>query len=441
MPNLQTTMPAQIPDPFGTDSLESWLHVLETRHPRTIDLGLERVGQVWRNLGCPRPAKRVFIVAGTNGKGSTVAYIDAMVRALSYRCGTYTSPHVYRYNERVRTGDQYGCEEISNEEMVAALNAVEQARAGIGLSYFEHGTLAAFLLLEQARLDFAVLEVGLGGRLDAVNLIDADCAVITPIGLDHQEYLGPDRETIGREKAGILRHARPLICGEIEPPASVLGYARELAVPVQCLGREFRIVEHGNSLLWQSTRQTVRLPKPPLLGPHQYNNLATAVAAVTTLLPAAVSQPQPLAAGISAVRLAGRLQPHPEDPRVVVDVGHNPLAAEVVSKMLQASGAKAEICVLAMLRDKDAAEVVRILDGQVEQWYCAGLAGERGRSGAELAELVAGISGRQRVRVFDKVGDALFAAVQSATESARVLVFGSFVTATQALHCSLPKHG
>lgn len=437
MVNLHTPMP----DSFSTDSLENWLRVLETRHPTTIDLGLDRVGQAWRNLGCPRPAKQVFIVAGTNGKGSTVAYIDAMVRALSYRCGSYTSPHVFRYNERVRMGDRHSCDEVSDEAMVAALNAIERARADIGLSYFEQGTLAAFLLMEQAKLDFAVLEVGLGGRLDAVNLIDADCAVITPIGLDHQAYLGPDRETIGREKAGILRHARPLICGEAEPPASVLKFARELAVPVQRLDQEFRVVEQGNGLLWQSTSQTVPLPKPPLLGPHQYNNLATAVAAVTTLLPGAVLRPHQLAAGISSVRLAGRLQPHPDDSRVVVDVGHNPLAAEVLRKMLQADGTRAGICVLAMLRDKDAAEVVRILDGQVEQWYCAGLAGERGRSGAELAELVAGISSRQCVKVFDGVEDALFAAVQNATESARILVFGSFVTATQALNCSLPERG
>jgi len=435
MANSHPSMPSN-PD---LKKLQDWLRVLETRHPTTIDLGLARVGEVWRRLGQPRPAKQVFIVAGTNGKGSTVAYIDAMLRALSFRSGMYTSPHVFRYNERVKTGDQRETKEASDAEMVAALNAVEQARADTGLSYFEHGTLAAFLLMEQAELDFAVLEVGLGGRLDAVNLINADCTVITPIGLDHQEYLGPDRESIGCEKAGILRQGRPLICGEAEPPASVIRRAQDLAVPVQRLGKEFRVQLREEGLLWQSENQQLMLPEPPLMGPHQCNNLATAVAAVGTLLPEAVAQPEKLAQGIKAVRLPGRLQPHPHDPRIIIDVGHNPLAAEVVSQMLHANGSRADICVLAMLRDKDAAEVVRILDGQVGQWFCAGLEGERGRSGVELAELVAGISGRQRVKAFAQVEDAVLAAAHNAAEFQLILVFGSFVTAAKALGCGLPK--
>jgi len=320
-------------------SLKDWLNLLEVRHPTTIDLGLERVGEVWKKLGKPRPAPKVFTVAGTNGKGSTVTYIDAMLRALSYSSGTYTSPHVFRYSERVRTRSK----EISDEEWVWAFNAVEQARADTGLSYFEHGTLAAFLLLKRAELDFAVLEVGLGGRLDAVNLIDADCAVITPIGLDHQEYLGPDRESIGREKAGILRSGSPLICTETDPPASVLKQAAKLGVPVQRLGRDFHIRQQGDHLNWRRADHEIVLPLPPLPGLHQFNNLAAAVAALTSLIPAAITRPNDLARGISTVRLSGRLQSHPDDARVLVDVGHNPLAAEVVAQMLQASGQRIRV--------------------------------------------------------------------------------------------------
>jgi len=415
-------------------SLKDWLSVLEVRHPTIIDLGLQRVGEVWHRLGKPRPAPRVFTVAGTNGKGSTVAYIDAMLRALSWSSGTYTSPHVFRFTERVRTGTK----ECSDEDWVWAFDEVEQAREDTGLSYFEHGTLAAFLLLKRAELDFAVLEVGLGGRLDAVNLIDADCTVITPIGLDHQEYLGPDRESIGREKAGILRPGIPLICTETDPPASVLNRAKELGVPVQRLGRDFHIAQHVNRLIWRRGDQEIDIPVPPLRGSHQSNNLAAALAAVTSLLPAASTRPHDLARGIGTVRLSGRLQSHPDDGRVMVDVGHNPLAAEVVKQMLQTSGQRIKVCVFAMLRDKDAGAVVQILDDVVDQWHCAGLSGERGRSGSDLAQLIQDQLDEKKISAFETVSEALMAAVQNATELDRVLVFGSFNTAAQALECALP---
>ncbi len=414
-------------------NLKDWLKVLETRHPTSIDLGLERVGEVWQRLGKPRPAPRVFTVAGTNGKGSTVAYIDAMLQALSYRSGSYTSPHVFHYNERVRLGQR----DALDDELVWAFDAVEQARSDIGLTYFEHGTLAAFLLLQGAGLDFAVLEVGLGGRLDAVNLVDADCAVITPIGLDHQEYLGSDRESIGFEKAGILRSGHPLVCTEEYPPTSVLKRAEELGVPVQRLGRDFFIEQNADHLSWRGRGQEFALPRPPLPGPHQYHNLAGAVAAILSVLPAAEVKPQLLAEGISSVRLSGRLQSHPANSCVLIDVGHNPLAAGVVRQMLLATGQNIKVCVLAMLKDKDAGEVVRILDEQVEHWYCTGLLGERGRSGVELADAVASSTGKHKLKVFETVSEALSCALASINTNELVLVFGSFHTAAQALNTRL----
>ncbi|HET6563963.1 MAG TPA: bifunctional tetrahydrofolate synthase/dihydrofolate synthase [Xanthomonadales bacterium] len=414
-------------------NLQDWLQILEIRHPSSIDLGLDRVGEVWQALGSPRPAPRVFTIAGTNGKGSTVAYIDAMLVAMGFLSATYTSPHVFRYNERVRIAGL----EASDEELVWAFDAVEQARGVVGLSYFEHGTLAAFLLMQRAKLDFAVLEVGLGGRLDAVNLVDADCAVITPIGLDHQDYLGPDRESIGREKAGILRRGQTVVVGESDPPASLLAHAGELGVNLRRLGHEFDFERTGEGPRWWSGDQQMTLPAPPLSGPHQWRNLATAVAAVTVTLPEAMHHQDQLASGIRNVRLAGRLQPHPDDPNVLVDVGHNPLAAEVVAHMLEADGQSRVLCVLAMLRDKDAASVVHILDSYVERWYCAGLAGERGRTGADLAQLVSGCSGNPWVAEFDNVEAALQSAHQSAAMQQKILVFGSFLTAGQALHARL----
>jgi len=291
-----------------------------------------------------------------------------------------------------------------------------------------------------------VLEVGLGGRLDAVNLVDPDCAIITPVGLDHQEYLGPDRESIGFEKAGILRPGVPLVCGEAHPPGSVLRRAKELGARLICLGKDFSVEENGDELLWvgsvAGSHQRIPLPRPMLPGPHQYSNLATSLAAVSALLPEEVlACSGKIREGIRGTRVTGRLQVHPDDQRVIVDVGHNPLAAEAVAHMLDIQGQVADICVLAMLRDKDALEVVRILDPQVKRWFCAGLEGERGRSGSSLAGDVARLCGPEKARVFETTAEALKAASKELQGDGQVLVFGSFLTAAQALQTRLTGKG
>jgi dihydrofolate synthase/folylpolyglutamate synthase len=409
-------------------TLQAWLTLLESRHPRAIDLGLERVGAVWSRMASPRPAPRVFVIAGTNGKGSTAAYLSAMLMTLGYRCGSYTSPHVFRYNERV----QIQGSAVSDRELVAAFEHVERAQGGTSLSYFEFGTLAAFDLLAQAALDFAVLEVGLGGRLDAVNLIDADCAVITPVGLDHQEYLGPDRESIGREKAGIIRAGKPVICGEAEPPRTVLETAARLGAPLQRLGHEFTVAARGNGWVWRQNACELALPRQAMAGTHQAGNMATAIAALSALVPAALATPALLAQGLQAVRLPGRLQPAAGCPAVWLDVGHNPHAAQAVAAAFREMRLQPSVCVLGMLRDKDAAGVAAALDGVVRRWYCAGLAGARGRSGGDLAGAVATVAGRQRVLDFADVASALSAALEHTHGSEAILVFGSFVTVAQA---------
>jgi len=417
-------------------SLARWLELLESRHPKSIDLGLERVAAVWARMGSPRPAKTIITVAGTNGKGSTVAYISAMLQGLGQRCGTYTSPHLIVFNERV----QIQSEMVSDESLVGAFERVDNACDGTSLTYFEFGTLAAIDLMSRADLDFAVLEVGLGGRLDAVNILDADCAVITPIGLDHQEYLGNDREQIGFEKAGILRKGRPLVCTESEPPETVLQKAAQLGCPVWRLGREFSIEEGLGGLTWCREGECIELPVPPLAGPHQANNLATAVAVVCRLLPGSTSKASTMATAISGVKLPGRLQASDHCPRVWLDVGHNAHAAHAVASALKHLEIKPQFCVLGMLKDKDAEAVVAELDSQVGTWCCAGLEGDRGRSGAGLADSVLKASEKSRVRAFPDVKSALEFALDSRRGSdsegqvcetgdvGDILVFGSFVT-------------
>lgn len=409
-------------------TLTAWLALLETRHPLTIDMGLDRVREVWQRLGEPRPAARVITVAGTNGKGSTTTYTYAALSALGFRCAIYTSPHLFRYNERVQVAGAMA----SDHDLVAAFEQIEAARGDISLSYFEFGTLAAFALMARSKLDFAVLEVGLGGRLDAVNILSADCAVITPIGLDHQDYLGHDRETIGGEKAGVIRPGRVVICGETEPPRSVLKRAEELGSRVYRLGHEFSVEAHANGCTWRQGPQVLELPLPLMRGAHQVNNMATAVAAVVAMHPACFEQPGLMARGLRSVQLPGRLQQHESCKRVWLDVGHNAHAAEAVAQALQGLGMSPSICVFAMLRDKDAIAVVKALDKCVQAWYCAGLDGERGRSGALLAREVASVSSRQTIKDFPDVAMALSAALEDTTEAATILVFGSFVSVGQA---------
>ena len=412
-------------------TLGAWLRLLEYRHHKTIDLGLERCSEVWRRMGSPRPAGRVFVVAGTNGKGSTVATICGLLDGLGYRHGSYTTPHIHEYNERVQVAGR----PVDDATLIAAFDEVEACRGDVSLSYFEFGTLAAIRILEKHELDFAVMEVGLGGRLDAVNLVDGDCTVITPIGLDHQEYLGDDLQSIGREKAGILRPGVPLVCGDPCPPQSVFEAAETLGAPVSLLGRDYSIEPSGEQARFRMHGIDLELPMPVLRGAHQLNNMATGLAAVLELLPDAAGRQEGLAAGLAAVDLKGRFDKVMEQPDVWIDVGHNPLGARVIAQALRERGAadgRQVRCVLAMLADKDAEAVVGELSEVVSVFYCAGLEGDRGQTGQRLAERARSVAGQGRVSVFPRVRDALEAALEDSMAGDGVLVFGSFHTADEA---------
>ena len=410
-------------------TLETWLELLETRHPKAIDLGLERCREVWVRMGAPRPAPSVYVVAGTNGKGSTVATICSVLGALGHRHGSYTTPHLYRYNERVQLSGR----PVSDKNLLDAFDAVESARGGTSLTYFEFGTLAALWILSRADLDYAVMEVGLGGRLDAVNLVDADCAVITAIGLDHQDYLGPDLLSIGREKAGIIRPSTPVICGEADPPASVLETAASLAAPVKRLGREFRAEPIADGVDFTFGETHLALPRPALAGPHQVANMATGLAAVLELLPDAAADLPAVRRGLRSVSLAGRFERVSGQPPVWIDVGHNPMAAQAVGRALaDAEPGRRIRCVLGMLSDKDAEGVTGELGPHVFAWYCAGLGGARGLSGESLAARIGDTAAPAPVRAFPRVPAALDAALADTAADEGVLVFGSFVTAAEA---------
>ncbi|WP_460821312.1 bifunctional tetrahydrofolate synthase/dihydrofolate synthase [Lysobacter olei] len=417
-------------------TLADWLAYIERQHPQSIDMGLERVRTVATAMGLKRPAKRVITVGGTNGKGSTVAFIEAIGRAAGWKVGAYTSPHLLAYNERVRI---HG-EDVDDAALVAGFEAVEAARGDVPLTYFEYGTLCALWLFERARLDLAVLEVGLGGRLDATNIVDPDVAVITTVDLDHQAYLGDDREAIGAEKVGIARPWKPLVLGDDDPPSSVLGHAYTIgasAIRARC--DFFFEPMDADSWRWREVGFSATLPRPQLAAPVQLRNAATAIAAVRAL----PKRPprQALAAGVAQARLVGRLQQIQRDGvEIIVDVGHNPQAAAELAAWLKQAKARQRPAagvtraVYAALADKDAQGVVDALAGEVDAWYLAGLAehGPRGDGPEALAARLAGTAAASAPQ-FPGVADALAAARRDASAGDRILVFGSFHTVADAL--------
>jgi dihydrofolate synthase/folylpolyglutamate synthase len=411
------------------DSLDAWLALLETRHPSAIQLGLERVAQVRAAMGLD-PDFPIITVGGTNGKGSTCAYLEAILADAGYRVGCYTSPHLLRYPERVRVGGL----ELTDAEHIAAFAAVEAGRGGIPLTYFEHGTLAAMWLFRRARIEAAVLEVGLGGRLDAVNVFDADCAIVTSVDLDHQEYLGDTRAAIGYEKAGIFRAGRPAVVTDPDPPATLLAHAQAIGARLLCLGREIR-VEAGEGA-WTcrvGDRVHAALPRPVLPGEFQLHNAAAAVAALSVVRERLPVSALAMRAGIARARPSGRFQVLPGPPRVILDVAHNPHAARALAGNLAARpGPGRCLAVLGMLRDKDAAGVARALAGQVDAWFAAGLDGPRGLAGDALAERMRQ-AGLGEVRAWPDVAGALQAACAEAGPADIIVVLGSFHTVAEAL--------
>ncbi|WP_353087405.1 bifunctional tetrahydrofolate synthase/dihydrofolate synthase [Stenotrophomonas sp.] len=410
-------------------TLSDWLSYIEQQHPATIDMGLDRVRTVAQAMGLGAPAERSIVVGGTNGKGSTVAFIEAIARAAGWKVGAYTSPHLLRYNERVRIDGQ----DATDDDLMAAFNAIEDARGATTLTYFEYGTLAALQLFAKAGLDLAVLEVGLGGRLDAVNIVDSDVAVITTVDIDHSDWLGEDREAIGTEKAGIIRGWKPVILGEIDPPSSVLARAYLVGANAIRGGSDFFAdAIDGERWRWRDVGFRIELPHPSLRGPIQRANAATAIAALRAL-----DRPLPRTAfieGVAAARIRGRLQAFDRDGvDVLVDVGHNPQAARELAAALKASRVTGNtLAVFAALQDKDAAGVVDALADQVQQWHLAGLEGARAQSAEELRARLAGTAAAGGM-AHATVVDAVQHAVTQAKAGDRVLVFGSFHTAAQAL--------
>lgn len=427
------------------EDLSAWLNYIERLHPKSISMGLDRINRVIQRLQL-KPEFRIITVAGTNGKGSTCAMLSQIYQQAGYRVACYTSPHLLRYNERVKINGQ----EATDAALCHAFAAVELARMGaaesegeIPLTYFEIGTLAAIWHFIRQGVEIAILEIGLGGRLDAVNAFEPDCSVITSIGIDHQEFLGNTRESIGAEKAGVYRASIPAICGDFDPPDTLLNYARDIRADLVRIGHDFSFITTANGWQYLQYNQPIYdLPLPALAGEYQLSNACCAIAAVRSLQSVL---PVPISAIVQAMRnvhVAGRFQTVMQSPTVILDVAHNPHAAHALANNL-ARYANAvtgkTYAVIAMLADKDMSGVIDALKDYIEVWYVASVDHSRSASSQALLKALLAVIPDAEFHTFETVSAALQQAIHDiqacleVNENDKIIVFGSFFTVSSAM--------
>ncbi|MDO8350256.1 MAG: bifunctional tetrahydrofolate synthase/dihydrofolate synthase [Gallionella sp.] len=421
-------------------TLADWLIYLESLHPKTIALGLTRVAEVKQRLHLDADFP-LIVVGGTNGKGSVCAMLESILHAAGYRVGCYTSPHLLHYNERVRIAKQH----VSDDELCASFAEIEKVRVGrdssrqdeddIPLTYFEFGTLAAMQLFIDHKVDVAILEVGLGGRLDAVNVFDADCAVVTSVDIDHTDYLGETREEIAFEKAGIFRQGRVAICADSDVPQAVSDHVNNIGAELWCIGSEFGFKAHQGQWDYRGKAGArSALPYPALRGSFQLHNASAALAALDALkekLPVSMAA---IRRGLTEVHLAGRFQFIPGKPQMILDVAHNPHAARTLAQNLSGlPPCPHTYAVFAMLKDKDMAGVAAAMNPHIDTWLVAGIVAPRGASAEELANVLHLAGVRGEVICFPDIAAAIVHACDVADDNDRIAIFGSFYTVAAAL--------
>ncbi len=415
------------------DSLDAWLAWQESLSVTDIELGLDRSRLVANNMGIKAIAPTVVTVAGTNGKGSSVAMLDSILRQAGYRVATYTSPHLRSYNERIRIDGT----PVSDQDICGAFERVEFARAGTPLTYFEFGTLAALSLFSDAVLDIVILEVGLGGRLDAVNIIDADVALIATIGIDHTEFLGDNREQISLEKAGILRMGKPAVCSDIDVTSSIKRFARELPTQLEILGSSYRFSDDGDHWSWWSG-DTVRteLPKPSLAGDYQLGNAAGVLMVLEILKGRVPVTDIDIVRGLTDISLPGRFQRISGEIETILDVAHNAQAVEAFVRTLLRLEPRRTHVLLGMLRTKDHPSVIRSLEPIVDTWHLATVNARRRATGIELYASLKLVAGRSaHARTYDSVASAYQGITGIVKPGDRIVALGSFLVVSEVMAC------
>ena len=411
--------------------LADWLAWQESLHFTAIELGLDRCNKVAQRMGLLKPANKVISISGTNGKGSSAAMLDAMLRQSGYRVGAYTSPHLTRYNERICIGGK----QVTDEQLCRSFDRIDRARGDISLTYFEFGTLAALDIFQRARLDIAILEVGLGGRLDAVNILDADVALVVTIDLDHEKWLGYTREAIGREKAGIFRRRQPAICSDPAAPASIADCARETGALLYQAGRDFTCAAHADTWTWRGSGTVYEgLPKPGVNNDRQVQNAAGVLMALETLAAEFPVSLETVKACLRDFRLAGRFQVVPGKTPCILDVAHNRQAVSALVENIRKIPKVGEThVVIGMLRDKNHGAVFEQLAQIADHWYLAELQEDRAAGLEELTGALGRYEETGKIKQFKTVREALSEAEAGARIGDRIIVTGSFVTVGAAI--------
>ncbi|MEE9309570.1 MAG: bifunctional tetrahydrofolate synthase/dihydrofolate synthase [Cocleimonas sp.] len=418
-------------------TLAQWLSWQETLHLSEIDLGLDRIREVAKNLDLLSPAFPIITVAGTNGKGSTVALFESILKAQGYKTGSYTSPHLIDYNERIKLDSINARDDL----IIKAFEQIDEARGEISLTYFEFGTLAAMLIFTQQKVDVAILEVGLGGRLDASNLWDTSLAIITSIGIDHVDWLGDDRDVIAVEKSGIMRKSTPVICGDLDPPPNIAKEAQRIGAKLFQINSDFSYHANDNKTwTWEGFEEIYTLPLPALAGEFQLNNSATVIAGLQTIKASLPIQQSTIKQGLRDVSLIGRLQIIHQNPEWLLDVAHNPQAAKQLAKYLRDNPIESPIenpvkgktiALFSMLNDKDIAQVTSIMGAHIDEWHIVELTGSRSTKINDLKNIITQHSSNGTIIKHDSFLNAIKSLKKCSNLQDRVVAFGSFLVVSE----------
>ena len=409
-------------------TLNDWLEWQQKLHPANIDFKIERIKSVFNRLGINRIADKIIIIAGTNGKGSTVSILESLLFQAKLKVGAFTSPHIQRYNERIKINK----EEVSDDEIIEAFKFIDDKRGDISLTYFEFATLAAFYIFNKNNVDYAVLEVGLGGRLDATNIIDSDISIITSIGIDHTEFLGNTIDSIALEKAGVMRPLKFSIFADDSPPSVIMKYAKNNSTTLLVHQNDFESKIYNDYWEWSGKKfKKIKLPLLPLVGDFQYNHASAALMALEILEPGIFIENDIFKDAINNIKLLGRYQIVKANPEIILDVAHNEDAANKLKSNLEKYPKKKTRAVIGVLKDKDVYSLVKPLISSVDKWYCATIDSERGMNAKEIATRLEGSAKNCDVEEFDKMSSAFSRVLSESSYEDRILIYGSFYTVSE----------
>ncbi len=417
------------------NTVDEWLEWQQTIHPLNIDFKLERILRVYKRLNITKIANKIITVAGTNGKGSTVSFLESILRTKKYRVGTFTSPHILRYNERIKINGI----EIDDKSLLETFEIIDDKRGNTTLTYFEFATLSAFYLFSKSKLDVAVLEVGLGGRLDATNIVDSDISIITSIGIDHTEFLGNTIDSIALEKAGVMRPFKKCIYAQSNPPAALLKYAKNKSVNLMIHNNDFSLKKKTN--YWSLKSKNISIDKIPnlrMIGDYQYNYAATSIMALESILPESLTNHDHIKKALSQTKISGRFQYLSNNPDIIVDVAHNEDAAKSLSENIRRIGTNKINVVLGVLADKDVYSIVEPFSSIVDHWYIGTINSERGMNADEIKYRINSIyKNKLSISTYTSITSAFEVAKTEQKNDMLLLVYGSFYTVAEALKCHM----